>query len=491
ARRGGFKYLVKTVFLLLILQAAVLALLTPLAILIQLKGPGWDMLLLNPEAFIFAGFLFSFLIKAPGPGKIKSVPGLRSSIIFGLIAALCSMFLILRPQPGSTKGAILIYDKGYMNWRVPVYGFYGYKSGGMFGYLPRFLRASGFDVETVNRLDRENLSGADAVVVINVLEYFSDGEKEAVREFVHRGGGLLVLGDHTGVQGIRGPFNDLLAPYGIEFLFDSATFFTKGWGEEAVLMPHPVTHGLHSPYEMDIWVGASLAIRPPARPVVVAKYGYSDFGDITAIDHAYLGNRVFDPGEQLGDLVLVAANEYGKGRVLVFGDTSPFQNNAMVASHRFVSRVASWLVSGGSGGPARNIIFPIVIAITAIVVLVRKNALLAGVISIAVLLGSIAGLVPRRIDRVVELDMSTAVIDLSHFQRFDRLTWYDHCTGGLQYNLMRAGCFPLSCEEFSERQILRSGIVVIVAPVRSFSESEIEILERFMEKGGWILYTCG
>ncbi|UCF06884.1 MAG: hypothetical protein JSV33_07645 [bacterium] len=488
---GGFRYFLKTLILLLVLQVVMLALLTPLAMLIQLKGPSWDLLLLNPEVFFAAIFLVSFMVTPPQPRIRPSISVLRPGLALACIACACAILLSLRSVPGTPGGTVLLYDKGYMNWRTPVYGRYGHKSGGMFGYLPKILGAAGCSVKTVNSLDRTALVGADAVVVINVLEYFSEDEKEAITEFVRDGGALLALGDHTGVQGIRGPFNDLLDPYNIEFIFDSATFFSKGWGEEAVLRPHPITHGLHSPAEMDIWVGASLSISPPAHPVVVAKYGYSDIGSIRAIEFAYLGNRIYDPGEQLGDLVLVAGADFGKGRVLVFGDTSSFQNSAMVSSHRFVVRVLSWLVSGTSRGLVGKLILPIVIAAIAILVLVRGNASLAGIVSAALLVGMIIGMGPRRIERSVALDIPNAVIDLSHFERFDQLTWYDDCTGGLQYNLMRAGYFPLLTQRFNPEQIERSDIVVIIAPVKPFTEGESEVLDRFMEGGGWILYTCG
>ena len=59
---------------------------------------------------------------------------------------------------------------------------------------------------------------------------------------------------------------------------------------------------------------------------------------MTQLHNAYLGNRLHDPGEQIGDMVLVASRPYVTGWVLVFGDTSPFQNGALVTSHLFVAR---------------------------------------------------------------------------------------------------------------------------------------------------------
>ena len=214
----------------------------------------------------------------------------------------------------------------------------------MFGRLPGFLKAQGYDGGRINRpLTAGALEGSRALVVINLMEPFSAAEKTAIWEFVRQGGSLLVLGDHTGVAGIRMPFNDLLEPVNIEFEFDSATFWAQGWRDALELMPHPINRGVIDAEDIQIWIGASLAIRPPARPVIVGKYGYSDIGDEANVERSYLGDRRHNPGEKIGDLVLVAEAGYGRGRVLAFGDTSPLQNGALVSSWAFAQRVFVWL----------------------------------------------------------------------------------------------------------------------------------------------------
>ena len=40
---------------------------------------------------------------------------------------------------------------------------------------------------------------------------------------------------------------------------------------------------------------------------------------------SFLGNYHYDEGERLGDVVLVATATHGRGRVVVWGDTSAFQ----------------------------------------------------------------------------------------------------------------------------------------------------------------------
>jgi hypothetical protein len=229
------------------------------------------------------------------------------------------------PPPRAVS--VFLYDAGYTNWRVPQHGSYGEKSGGMFGLLPGFLQSAGFRVQIGKDLQRlEGTDAPDCLVLINIQEFLETADRDRIHRFVERGGGLLCLGDHTGVAGIRGPFNDLLSPYGIRFRFDSASFFAGSWSDALERRLHPMNRGTRFDDEYQIWVGASLEVDPQAAPVVVARYGYSDFGDMANVQRSYLGDRVYNPSELLGDVVLAAEARQGRGKVLVFGDTSGYQN---------------------------------------------------------------------------------------------------------------------------------------------------------------------
>ena len=63
-------------------------------------------------------------------------------------------------------------------------------------------------------------------------------------------------------------------------------------------------------YVADVGRRARAASREMARAPCAAK------------DRALLGNRKYDTGEKLGDLVLAAEQPVGDGLILAFGDTS-------------------------------------------------------------------------------------------------------------------------------------------------------------------------
>ena len=58
---------------------------------------------------------------------------------------------------------------------------------------------------------------------------------------------------------------------------------------------------------------------------------------------SFLGNYHYDPGEQLGDVVLVATTTYGRGRIVVWGDTSAFQGGLSSNYRKVVGPMLAWL----------------------------------------------------------------------------------------------------------------------------------------------------
>jgi hypothetical protein len=489
--------------LFLLLLAAVMVvvqiLLTPLAMMVQRGLPRLDFLLFNAQILYFLGALapIAWYRRRTSGGhlRLSGLPSLKFLAPVFVAGALLGAGLTLLPGHGESGGLIVLLDRGYLNWDVPVFGAYGEQSGGMFGRLPGFLEAQGYEVIKVRGpLEPELLSGAGALVSINLMEFLEPDEKQLIWDYVARGGSLLILGDHTGVKGIRGPFNDILEPVNIGFEFDSATFWAQGWRDALDLISHPINKCVRVSEDVQIWVGASLAVAPPARPVIVGKYGYSDIGNAANIDKAYLGDRRHNPGEQIGDLCLVAGAPYGKGRVLVFGDTSPFQNLALVSSWTFVQRVFQWL----TGAAGSSLMMPkAILLIGGVLVATLFWAGLArptlgwlvmalGVALAAHVSGRLAEPPP-----LARVDLPKAVIDRSHGERFDELTWYEDCIGGLKLNLMRNGYCPMLMREFSGSLVGEGKILVVVAPAQAFSRSQLEVIEDFVNRGGILLLSTG
>jgi len=425
--------------------------------------------------------------------KGRRVTYLISTATLLFLSVGCLTFFL---PPVSHTGSILFYDKGYLNWNVPVFGQYGGRSGGMFGLLPEYLEAKGYEVRRSD-VTQESLRGIDALVVINLSRPFSKEQKQLIWDFVENGGSLMVLGDHTGTQQIREPSNDLLEPVNIGLKFDSAIGLTGEWDHAFELRPHFITKHIRRDHDTQIRIGASLAISPSARPVIIGRNGFSDPGDIRAVERGYLGDMQYSQGEHLGDLVLVAENHYGKGKVLVFGDTTSFQNGVLVQSYQFVDQVFHWLTTPAKRVYPYNIYSSLILLLPALIFLIIQRRDSAAVIvcsaALCVSLLLTTTVIPglRIEEKGDDINAEIAYIDASHLERYSMDSWNASGFGGLSYNLMRNKYLPLILQNFSREKILASHLLVIIAPAKSFSGEEIEALEEFVRGGGVLVLSVG
>lgn len=480
--------------------------------------PGRDWFILNSQhVFLVLGSGVFTLADRGRP--VRSVMPLTSRragyASLGAFAAalLAGAYLGWAPPPLRQPATVMLYDAGYINWNVPVHGKYGERSAGMFGMLPAALEAAGFEVMISDDLSRlEGPDAPDCLVMINIQKFLEEPDKERIWSYVSGGGGLLCLGDHTGVAGIRGPFNDLLAPVGIRFKFDSSTFFRRGWNDALEYRVHPLNRSVRGDEDYQIWVGATLDIDFSARPVVVGRYGYSDFGDPANIARAYLGDRRYNPDELLGDVVLVADARFGAGKVLVFGDTSGYQNlsfsrslDSVVQSLHYLSAEGGW--GRGTAGQVSALVWVALAGIVAIVL--SSNLVPLAAVAMALGIGSAAVSVltpapPPVVPQFAEAhrhfllppevggEWELAVLDVSHGGHHTLRAWKDKSVGGLQLNLARNGYFLMVRDRFPYRD-LSGGVelLVLLAPTRPYSGEEIGAVERFLRDGGTAIVSVG
>jgi len=424
---------------------------------------------------------------------------LKYTLAFLLTTTLATSFLVIDlPGIPSKKKEVVLYNKGFLNWNVPSFTMFGSKSAGMFGNLPTFLEAMGFSAKRVDTLSKETLHDAKTLMMINVDKEIPRNELDVIWDFVGNGGSLLLLGDHTfykhGVKRII--LNDILEPYRIRYNFDSADWFVGGWLHSYQYASHPITIGMRDDMnDAGCVVGASLHIEPPAFPLVIGKYGYSDPGDESEGDkRGYLGNLNYDPGEPMGDVVLCAAQHYGKGKVVVFGDTSSFANALLVNTYDFVNRVFTWLANDES--PKR---YRLALCISLMLFICSFFLYLAGnrkpyclLISLCLALLMIStGERLKNYGAQKELQGTIAYVDLSHGERFAPEAWNEDATFGLHLNLMRNGYLSFSLKTFEKEKLGQADILVLIAPSTPFTKREISWIRDFIYRGGTLMLTVG
>jgi len=425
--------------------------------------------------------------------NIKGKKKFIQPIILLLVAFSISFLTFTLPAKHSGKEKVVFYTKGFLNWGIPNFEDFGAYSSGMFGNLPLFVARLGFEPNWIEVISQEILKEAKILVMINIDGPLLEFEKEAIWDFVKKGGSLLLLGDHTfyNKKG-RNYLNEILEPINIRYNFDSADYFVGGWLHSYEYLHHPITTGLGDiEDEPGIVVGASLKVAYPAYPIIMGKYGYSDAGRKDNPEYGYLGNLDYDLGEQLGDLILVACQNYGEGKVLVFGDTSSFVNSLLVFSHDFVNRVFTWL--GTDKRDNFNYLYLFISLATLITALflfllfLRSQVVL--IYFTAIIL--ICVLVTHWNNEIRIPKGNIAYVDNSHLGYYTLDGWKSQGTMGLHLNLMRNGYLSFMLGDFSKQKILNSDILIFIAPTKPFTSKEIEIIKEYVRKGGIVILAVG
>jgi len=450
--------------------------------------------------FLFVALVLILLQRAVGyapAAATRTVSSRRSRWPVGAAAGLILAGIVaVAGSYASSPVRVLFLNKNTLDEMVPRHGRYGDRSGGMFGFLPRFLEASGHKVFRRD-LTPHILDSVDVIIIANLLKKLTPEERQRVWDFVANGGGLLILGDHTGTEAIREPTNDLLAPCGLEINFDTAVPLRRSWVSAKSFLFHPAARS-GGVMDAELWLGASVTSGPHGEPFVIGRGAFSDPGDLNNKARSYLGNLAYDPGEPLGDVVLVAAAHWGKGKAMLYGDTSPYQNGAIIRSHALINRSVRWLAYHGWAAFIdrwRDALLVLVVGLfgTLLVVRTRREPLLlAGALLLPVVSISMWSAIPGAPDHTwIAGPYRQALIDEGHAPLFDGMSWEPKSIGGLQFNLMRNGYSPRFAMSPDALACDSAAVYLICAPTVPLASEEIEHLEHFMSNGGWVIVTSG
>jgi hypothetical protein len=418
-----------------------------------------------------------------------------------VLAILLPVIIALYPGKPDLQGKkIVFYEKGFLNWLKPMHGQYGRLSSGMYGMLPVFIESLGASSLISPDLSDKDLQDADALVLLFPDDPWAEGQLERIWDFVHRGGSLLVMGEHTTRdENGNNRFNEVLAPTSIRVEFDSGTFTVGGWLQSYEAIAHPATTGVPDERnQFGVVIGASLETNWPARPLLIGRWGWSDMGD-EGSGRAMMGNGHYDSGEKLGDLILAAEQPLGKGRVIAFGDTSGLTNGINVSSHVFNSRLFGYLAGGKRNAhPIWRQILGILGCGLLMGLLTRQKSEGRIVLITLCLAGSLAAstATTRSASKILpdgryKIPNNLAYIDTSHLEANSGESWRPDGIGGFILTLMRNGYLTLSLPELTAERLARSDLLVSVAPSRSFSRTEQNAIREFVLNGGTFILMAG
>ncbi|MDY6986140.1 MAG: Gldg family protein [Candidatus Thermoplasmatota archaeon] len=462
--------------------------------------------------FVLLAILTIFFVKKTGETKIKTKAETTKfragAIVMVVLVSVSLILLTLSPLlvTGTGKtGKVVFYEKNcVMGFDLPTYpeGALEPYNGLSIGAMALFLEKLGYGIEHFTQETEETLqdllADASVLVLINPENPYPADEIGWIEEFVRNGGGLLVFGEHTNMfvddaafQSGHHPLNDVLSFTGIRVNPDTADWPHGYWGRPLEILPSPVTVGLDEDYLWISSVGASLDLNGSAKPLIVAKYGFSDDPDPFSPGH--LGNREYELHERLGDVVLAASDEYGDGKVLVFGDTSYVFNDAVPSKWRLISNSFNYLTgteikSIGTIGATLLVLSVLIFIFLIFISGSGDRTDFHILISLFLIVSMIAPPMFASTDTDIK-GQEIAWIDYTHMNKFNLAPSEDDGLEGFCINLMRNEYLPLIMDEQS---LLEKGkILVIIAPAMRYSGKEAEMVERWVKNGGVLVLSAG
>ncbi len=439
-----------------------------------------------------ASLVESAMAKLRGIGRAKLGRVAAGFAIVGCLVA-AGPHSYARNGAADSMPTVAIRTGGLTDWVTPSFEAFGFKRTGMFGALPLYLLDAGFDCRLVPAFSSD--TKADVYVIINPTASLPEAEVAEVWERVRHGAGLLVLGDHTDIGGMMSPLNNLLAPVGIGFRFDSAISVVPGWSRCYWPLAHPLARGLDRHLlrntDLQYGTGASLNVKWPAAPVLVAPFAFSDAGDRSNSGAgAYLGDKAYAKGEPLGDVYLVAEARYGQGRVLVFGDTSSFQNHVLPYSYPYVVRIFGYLANPAEAARAfagtRVIGGALIGLLMSALAFARRPRIALPIVGLAVFLALVTNLWSAR-DRYPTPE-GLAAISYAHSERFSLEPFQDDSVQGIAFTLLRLGYRPLITH--SEEILKQAEVALYVAP-QSLSPGDIDEVKDAVAAGQTCIISAG
>lgn len=272
--------------------------------------------------------------RRPGSGNRKHALAGVAVALLGILAGTCWAF----EPPGPEKpGRILIDDRFCGIWEPTArrldtewYGdFATYSFTSLAEWLGKWYSV---DANIGKPYDDDLLSRYDVLVIKTPEEAIPDEEAEAIDRFVRRGGGLLLVGDHTNLLGMGTHLNALSAKYGIRFRYDSVSDGPTG-GFVNCHGPLVGRHvgALHVEH-FEFMTSCSLQLSGSAETVLAAN-------DCRRDPHDYAGSSFFGrqgPHPELGHgrTVLAATVQVGQGRIAAFTDSTVWSSFAVFEKDR-------------------------------------------------------------------------------------------------------------------------------------------------------------
>jgi hypothetical protein len=465
----------------------------------------------------------------PATPFVVAIPALRS--IASLTAALIVVggAVQLWHDPGIRKPGRIVIDEFHSEWEksdLPMETeYYGVKTVYNYAFLKEILEKHFAQVTTNNvRISSDVLRDCDVLILKTPTSPYRDAEIQAVHEFVERGGGLWLIGDHTNIFGMNTYLNQVSSAWGIHFNADAVSPVPDFYQRLVHVADIPAVHakcgkrshenlfskrylnhpilGHHIPY-LTVLTSCSVTAPLASEYVTISRGTYSDharFGGNT-----FFGNLEYDPDERYGCILQNVAHKEGKGRVALWSDSTLFSNFSMCMTGvpQLALGYVHWL--NRSNAVSSEVYNTVRLAIVALFLGVaamgrrRPNEIVVGVLLGGLLLTvSVPALdycngfatepfEYREGFKTVGFDQQYSQIELPDADHVhaDDVEVFE----GLYVLMQRLHLMPFSAKRLAS--LATSDVIVIVNPKQDITASDVERLRDALQHGRSVMLLLG
>lgn len=266
-------------------------------------------------------------------GELLPRPRMRTArFITAIVATLIAVFAWTSFEgyhaPGKKMQGRILMDELHSDWEWSEMPFdtiwYGQQSTYNFYCLAEFWDKYFHLDRGHDTLTTELLSNYDVLVLKVPTQPYAPSEVDAVIDFVKKGGGLVLIGEHTNVFGYATFLNPVATKMGQRFtaniIYDLKTGDLNLY-KPPTLLPHPIVQNM--PIMLwggpcSVWgdLGARSAVTGFELKALPADYTQRNF----------FPERIGHTGYQYGMFTLLQTTRLGKGRIVTFCDSTIWSN---------------------------------------------------------------------------------------------------------------------------------------------------------------------
>ncbi len=449
------------------------------------------------------------------PDRVRPTIGWMTFGPAGLLLVAAASASLAPVTPDLAGRKIVAYDDGSLDWSTANSGNVPAGLAPRYGLLPALVASLGGQFAVSKNLTAGDLGDADVLIVLppgtspSPRNEMPAETRERIWSFVKSGGRLIVAGEPaTRPSAADNALNELLEPTAMSFRDDTANSLTERWECNLLASPCAATAGSRagrSSFSIDR--AASVRIAWPAGPLLAGRWCWNELGgNPTRIESQSNPPRPvalpYSPGNRLGDLVLAAQQNIGRGTVIVLGDATCLTNDGIPFSYTFCGPLLAALAEKDTSPLVwwRQAV-AIVAAGAGVVLLFRRyDPLRVAVAAIVLALAAIgchavndatAQLLPGTASKGGTPARPVIYVDGSHLEAMGRDPWREDGVGSFTRVLAESGYLPLLAPDVSAARLKGAKMLVSIAPGREFSPSEVEEVNGFVEQGGVFLCTAG